>query len=111
MKQINMVEAAHLKKDLPELRVGSAVRVHVKIREEDKVRIQVFEGTLIRKRGRGTNLTFTVRKVSYGEGLERTFPLNSPSVDKIEVISKGRVRRAKLYYLRKKIGKKTKIAQ
>ncbi|MBL7085020.1 MAG: 50S ribosomal protein L19 [Candidatus Omnitrophica bacterium] len=110
MKQIDLVEAAYLKKDIPEFKAGDTVRVRVKIKEEDKVRIQAFEGTIISKRGRGTSATFTVRKVSYGEGLERTFLLHSPSIDKIEVVARGKIRRAKLFYLRGKKGKRTKIA-
>lgn len=102
MKQIDLVEAANLKKEVPDFRAGDTVRVYVKIKEEDKVRLQAFEGTVIKKGGRGTNTTFTVRKFSYGEGVERTFPLYSPMVDKIKVVGKGKVRRAKLYYLRKK---------
>jgi len=111
MKQIELIESAHLKKEVPKFNVGDTVCVYVKIKEEDKVRIQAFEGTLIRKRGRGTKATFTVRKVSYGEGLERTFLLHSPLIDKIEVVRTGKVRRAKLYYLRKKVGKKSKIEE
>lgn len=111
MKQIELIESAHLKKEVPKFNVGDTVCVYVKIKEEDKVRIQAFEGTLIRKRGRGTKATFTVRKVSYGEGIERTFLLHSPLLDKIEVVRAGKVRRAKLYYLRKKVGKKLKIEE
>lgn len=111
MKQIDLVESAYLKKDTPKFNVGDALRVYVQIKEEDKMRIQAFEGTLISRRGRGLNSTFTVRKVSYGEGVERTFLLHSPLIDKIEVIRKGKARRSKLYYLREKIGKKSKVAQ
>ena len=111
MKQIDLVESAHLKKDIPKFNVGDVLRVYVQIKEEDKMRIQAFEGTLISRRGRGLNSTFTVRKVSYGEGAERTFLLHSPLIDKIEVIRKGKARRSKLYYLREKIGKKSKVAQ
>lgn len=89
---------------------GDTVKVHVKILEEEgKVRIQVFEGVVIRRRGQGLSETFTVRRVSYGEGMERIFPLNSPMIDHIEVVKKGQVRRAKLYYLRGRKGKKAKI--
>jgi len=111
MKQIDLVESPYLKKDIPKFNVGDALRVYVQIKEEDKMRIQAFEGTLISRRGRGLNSTFTVRKVSYGEGVERTFLLHSPLIDKIEVIRKGKARRSKLYYLREKIGKKSKVAQ
>ena len=111
MKQIDLIESAHLKKDLLNFKAGDVLRVYVKIREEDKVRVQAFEGVVISKRGRGTGATFTVRKVSYGEGLERTFLLHSPLLERIEVVARGKTRRAKLYYLRKKIGRKSKIAQ
>lgn len=111
MKQIELIEAGHLKKDLTEFRAGDTVCVYVKIKEEDKMRIQAFEGTVIRKRVRGLNTTFTVRKVSYGEGAERTFLLHSPMIDRIALVRTGKARRAKLYYLRKREGKKTKIAE
>ena len=91
---------------------GDTVKVHVKIREEEgKVRIQVFEGIVIRKRGGGVSETFTVRRLSYGEGVERIFPLNSPIIDRIQVMRKGKVRRAKLYYLRDRKGKKAKVLE
>lgn len=111
MKKIDAVEAAHLKKELPKFKAGDTVRVYVKIKEEDKVRIQAFEGTVIKKKGRAVNTSFTVRKISYGEGLERTFLLHSPMIDRIEVTRTGKVRRAKLYYLRDKKGKKLKIVR
>ena len=111
MKQINLIESPHLKKEIPKFKAGDMLRVYVKIKEEDKIRIQVFLGTVISKRGRGLKAAFTVRKVSYGEGVERTFLLHSPLIDKIEVVRSGKTRRAKLYYLRKKLGKKSKIAQ
>ena len=111
MKHVELVEPKYLKKDLPQFKSGDTVRVHVKIKEEDKVRIQVFEGVVMRKRGRGINAGFTVRKVSYGEGVERVFLTHSPMIDKIQVIRKGKVRRAKLYYLRGKKGKQSKIEQ
>ena len=91
--------------------VGDTVRVHVKIKEEGKTRTQVFEGIVIKKKFRGQEGTFTVRRISYGEGVERTFPLHAPSVSKIEVKKKGTVRKAKLYYLRKKVGKASKIEE
>ena len=109
MKQIDSVEATYLKKDTPKFKAGDLLCVYAKIKEEDKVRIQAFEGTVIKKRGRGLNATFTLRRVSYGEGVERTFPINSPNIEGIKVVRKGKVRRAKLYYLRKKIGKKTRV--
>lgn len=111
MKRVELIESAHIKRDIPGFSAGDTVRIYVKIKEEDRVRIQAFEGTVIRKRGRGLRATFTVRKVSYGEGIERTFLLNSPLIDKIEVIKKGKTRRAKLYYLRKKVGKKSRVEQ
>ena len=111
MKKIDLIESAHLKKDIPEFRAGDLVRVYVKIREEDKIRLQAFEGTVISRRGRGTSAAFAVRKVSYGEGLERTFLLHSPMIERLEVLRKGKTRRAKLFYLRKKIGKKSKVAE
>ena len=88
------------------VKVGDTVRVYVRIKEEGKTRIQVFEGVAIKKKGSGTSATFTVRRISYGEGVERTFPLHSPAIEKIEVKKKGSARRAKLYYLRKRKGKK-----
>lgn len=91
---------------VPELTIGDTVLVYIKIKEEGKTRIQVFEGIVIRRKGSGASATFTVRRISYGEGVERTFPLNSPSIEKIEVKKKGSVRRAKLYYLRERKGKK-----
>ena len=111
MKQIDLVESSQLKKDIPAFKPGDVIRVYAKIKEEEKMRIQVFEGTVIRIRGKGTKKTYTVRKVSYGEGVERTFHLHSPMIDKIAVVTKGKTRRAKLYFLRKKIGKKSKIAE
>ena len=111
MKQIELIESAHIKKDIPKFKTGDTVCVYVKIKEEDKVRIQAFEGIVISRRGKDITATFTVRKVSYGEGIERTFLLHSPLIDKIEVIKVGKTRRAKLYYLREKVGKKSKIAQ
>ncbi len=91
---------------MEKIKIGDTVRVYVKIKEEDKTRIQVFEGVAIKRKGSGTNATFTVRRISYGEGVERTFPLHSPAIEKIEVKKKGSTRRAKLYYLRKRKGKK-----
>ncbi|MEO2082454.1 MAG: 50S ribosomal protein L19 [Desulfurobacteriaceae bacterium] len=101
----------YTQKEVPDFRVGDTVRVHVKVKEGDKERIQAFEGVVIRKRGSGTDATFTVRKVSYGVGIERTFPLYAPVIDKIEVLKRGIVRRARLYYLREKRGKAAKIKE
>ncbi|HEY4716176.1 MAG TPA: 50S ribosomal protein L19 [bacterium] len=106
---IKTVEENYLKKSLPDFRVGDTVKVYSKVQEGEKERLQIFEGVIIRKRGSGTGATFTVRKISYGIGVERIFPLHSPSVDRIEIVTRGRVRRARLYYLRDKIGKGTKI--
>lgn len=99
------------KQDEVKFSPGDTVKVYVKIPEEGKVRIQMFEGVVIRKRGRGISQTFTVRRVSYGEGVERIFPLFSPIIDRIELVKKGKVRRAKLYYLRGIKGKKAKIGE
>lgn len=108
-KFIQEFEKESMKKEIPKFNVGDTVEVHARIVEEGKKRIQVFEGVVIGRKGSGISETFTVRKVSYSEGVERTFPLHSPNVDKILVTKKGSVKRAKLYYLRGKIGKKTKI--
>ena len=99
------IESEQFRKSPLEFNVGDSVRVHTKVVEGDKERIQVFAGIVIGRRGRGLNETFTVRRISYGEGVERVFPVNSPRVDKVEVERQGRVRRAKLTYLRKRIGK------
>lgn len=109
MSLIQKIEQEQMKKDLPAFRAGDAVRVHVKIKEGDKERLQAFEGTVIRIRRGGINSTFTVRKVSFGQGVERIFPLHSPVIDRIEVTREGRVRRAKLYYLRKLKGRAARI--
>jgi large subunit ribosomal protein L19 len=108
---IDKIEAEQLKAKVPDLKAGDSVRVHVKVVEGEKERIQVFEGMVIR-RTRGSNrATFTVRKVSYGVGVERTFPLHSPRIDKIDVVSHGQVRRARLYYLRELSGKAARIEE
>ena len=99
------IESEQFRKDKAEFGIGDSVRVHTKVVEGDKERIQIFSGVVIGRRGRGLNETFTVRRISYGEGVERVFPLHSPRVDKIEVERKGSVRRAKLTYLRKRLGK------
>ncbi len=102
---LDKIEAEQFRKDNAQFGVGDSVRVHTKVVEGDKERIQIFSGVVIGKRGHGLNETFTVRRISYGEGVERVFPLHSPRVDKIEVERKGSVRRAKLSYLRKRLGK------
>jgi large subunit ribosomal protein L19 len=110
-KAIAEIQKKHMKSDLPELRAGDSVRVHTKIKEGDKERIQIFEGTVIAFRKGGTGSMFTVRKVSYGVGVERIFPLHSPRIDKIEVVGHGEVRRAKLFYLRELQGKAARLTQ
>ncbi len=109
MNALEKIEQQQMKKDLPEFRAGDTVRVHVKIKEGDKERLQAFEGTVIGLRRARNHSTFTVRKISFGHGVERIFPLHSPVIDKIEVVRPGRVRRAKLYYLRKLRGKAARI--
>jgi large subunit ribosomal protein L19 len=109
MTALEKVEQQYMKKDLPAFSAGDSVRVHVKIKEGDKERIQVFEGTVIGLRRARNHSTFTVRKISFGHGVERIFPLHSPVIDKIEVVRAGRVRRAKLYYLRGLRGKAARL--
>ncbi|MET3682116.1 large subunit ribosomal protein L19 [Alkalibacillus flavidus] len=112
MQQIlDQVVQDQLRTDVPEFRAGDSVKVHVKVVEGNRERIQVFEGVVIKRRGGGINESFTVRKISYGVGVERTFPVHSPRVDKIEVSRRGRVRRAKLYYLRNLRGKAARIPE
>lgn len=108
---IRSIEAKQIRNDRPQFNVGDTLRVWVKVVEGTRERLQAFEGTVIAKRNGGVRETFTVRRVSYGIGVERTFPLNSPRVDKIEVIRHGKVRRAKLYYLRTRQGKAAKIKE
>ena len=111
MEKIQQIEKEQMRLDHPDFGPGDNVKVHVKIREGEKERIQVFQGVVISKRKGSTNATFTVRKVSYGVGVERIFPLHSPALDKIEVVTRGRVRRAKIYYLRKLRGKAARIKE
>lgn len=108
---IRELEKEQMKQDIPAFRPGDTVRVHVKVIEGQRERIQVFEGVVIRRRGSGISETFTVRKISYGIGVERTFPLHTPKIDKIEVVRYGKVRRAKLYYLRDRVGKAARIKE
>ena len=108
---IKNIEAAQLKADAPEFRVGDTVKVYGKIKEGNRERIQVFEGTVLKKQGGGARETFTVRKNSNGIGVEKTWPLHSPNVEKVEVVRKGKVRRAKLNYLRGRIGKAAKVKE
>ncbi|MBE6901757.1 MAG: 50S ribosomal protein L19 [Ruminococcaceae bacterium] len=109
MDALKLIEQSSMKADAPVIEVGDLVKVGVKIKEGDKFRIQVFEGTVIAKKHGGINETFTVRRVAHGCGVERVFPLHSPSVEKVEVIRHGKVRRAKLYYLRDRVGKAAKV--
>lgn len=111
MNQIDLVEKEYMKKDPPKFGVGDQVKVHMRIVEGEKERIQVIEGIVIRKRGGGTRETFTVRKISYGMGVERVFPLHSPRVEKVEVIRRNKIRRAKLYYLRDLKGKAARLKE
>lgn len=108
---IKNIEAAQLKAEVPEFRVGDTVRVHGKIKEGNRERIQIFEGVVLKKQGGGNRATFTVRKFSNGVGVEKTWPLHSPNVEKVEIVRKGKVRRAKLYYLRDRVGKAAKVKE
>ena len=111
MDALKLISDSSLKKDAPAVNIGDTVKVHVKIKEGDKYRIQVFEGTVIAKKHGGTNETFTVRRVAHGCGIERVFPVHSPVVDKVEVVRSGKVRRSKLYYLRDRVGKAAKVKE
>lgn len=111
MSAVEKVAQAQLRENLPQFHPGDTLRVHVKIKEGDKERVQPFEGVVIARRGRGIQKTFTLRRVSFGIGVERIFPLHSPTLQNIEVIRSGKVRRAKLYYLRKRVGKARKIRE
>jgi large subunit ribosomal protein L19 len=111
MQTLDFVDAASIRPDLPDFRPGDTLKVHVRVVEGNKSRIQVFQGVVIRRQGAGVRATFTVRKVSYGVGVERTFPLHTPVIERIEVVSRGDVRRAKLYYLRDLRGKKARIKE
>ena len=111
MNVIEKLEKEHMRTDLPVFQPGDQIRVHVKIVEGDKERIQIFEGVCIRKRKGRTDASFTVRKVSYGVGVERVFPTHSPAIDRIEVVRRGKVRRSQLYYLRQRLGKAARIKE
>ena len=111
MHKLDNVDAASLRDDIPAFRAGDNVKVHVKVIEGTRSRVQVFQGVVIRRHGGGVGETYTVRKVSFGVGVERTFPLHSPVIEKIEVVTRGDVRRAKLYYLRDLRGKAAKIKE
>ena len=108
---IKNIESAQLKAEVPQFRVGDTVRVHALIKEGNRERIQIFEGTVLKKQGGSTRATFTVRKASNGVGVEKTWPLYSPNVEKVEVVRKGKVRRAKLNYLRDRVGKAAKVKE
>ena len=108
---IKSIEAEQLKQEVPEFAVGDTVRVHGKIKEGNRERIQIFEGTVLKRQGGSNRETFTVRKTSNGVGVEKTWPLHSPNVEKIEVVRRGKVRRAKLTYLRDRVGKKAKVKE
>jgi large subunit ribosomal protein L19 len=111
MNPTDLVDRAHLRDDIPDFAPGDTVKVHVRVVEGNRQRVQLFQGVVIGRKGSGLRETFTVRKVSFGVGVERTFPVHSPIVDKIEVATRGDVRRAKLYYLRGRIGKAAKIKE
>ena len=111
MNPTDLAERPYLRTDVPEFRPGDTVRVHVRVVEGERERIQVFEGIVIRRRGSRLSETFTARKVSFGVGVERTFPIHSPMIAKIEVAAQGDVRRAKLYYLRSRVGKRAKVRE
>ncbi len=111
MNPTDLVDAQSLRDDIPEFSPGDTVRVHVKVVEGNRARTQVFEGVVIRRQGSGVRETFTVRKVSFGVGVERTFPVHTPIIDRIEPVTRGDVRRAKLYYLRDRVGKAAKVKE
>src|SRR5438552_2303158 len=111
MNKTDLVETPRLRDDLPDFAPGDTIKVHVRVAEAGRERIQVFQGVVIRRQGGGLRETFTVRKISFGVGVERTFPVHSPTIGKIEVVSRGRVRRAKLYYLRERKGKRARIRE
>ena len=111
MDLVKALSSQYMKPELPEMRVGDTVRVHVRIKEGSRERIQVFEGTIIARKHGGIGETVTVRRLSYGVGVEKVFPLHAPTVEKIEVVRKGKVRRAKLYYLRDRVGKAAQVKE
>ncbi|MDE6092398.1 MAG: 50S ribosomal protein L19 [Ruminococcus sp.] len=111
MDALKLISESSMKENVPQFNVGDTVKVHVRIKEGEKSRIQVFEGTVIAKKHGGISETFTVRRISHGCGIERVFPVHSPAVDKVEVVRHGKVRRAKLYYLRDRVGKAAKVKE
>jgi len=111
MNIVKMIGQEQIRTDLPQLNIGDTARVYVKVKEGNRERIQMFEGTIIKKKNGGISETFTVRRVSSGVGVEKTFPVNSPNIDHIDIVRKGKVRRAKLYYLRDRVGKAAKVKE
>jgi len=111
MDALKVMTEGMLKEERPNINIGDVVKVHVKIREGERERIQIFEGTIIARKGSGVSETFTVRRVSYGVGVEKVFPVNSPNVAKVELVRSGKVRRSKLYYLRDRVGKAAKVKE
>ncbi len=111
MKTTDLIDKAYLRSDIPDFRPGDTVKVHVRVVEAGRERVQVFQGVVIRRQGGGLQETFTVRKISFGVGVERTFPVHSPSISRLEIVTRGKVRRAKLYYLRELRGKKARIRE
>lgn len=111
MDALKLIAQDSLKAEIPVVEIGDTVKVHVKIREGEKERIQIFEGTVIARRGSGVSETFTVRRISYGVGVEKVFPIHSPNVDKVELVRHGKIRRSKLYYLRDRVGKAAKVKE
>lgn len=111
MNLINLIEQENIKKDVPEFNVGDTVKVHYRIKEGSRERIQVFEGTVLKKQGTSSRATFTVRRISYGVGVERTFALHTPKIEKIVVTRRGKVRRARLFYLRERTGKRARVKE
>ncbi len=111
VSMLEMIERDHMRVDIPAFRIGDTVKVHVKIREGDKERIQIFEGVVIRTHRAKMGATVTVRKVSYGVGVERIFPVHSPQIERIEILRRGRIRRSRLYYLRQRLGKAARIRE
>jgi len=111
MDILTQITQEQIRTDLPKLEIGDTVKVYVKVKEGNRERVQMFEGTIIKKNHGGIQETFTVRRVSYGVGVERTFPINSPKIDRIEIVRHGKVRRARLYYLRDRVGKAAKVKE
>lgn len=109
IEKVQIIDSKQIRKDIPQFDVGDTIKMKIKVKEAEKVRIHPFEGTVIKKTGRGLGEAFTVRKVSFGEGVERTFPIHSPVIEKIEIMTKGMIRRSKLYYLRERLGKSARV--